>query len=331
MRDVSTRRGGPSRSRGGEGGERITSRTASSRALDGRQGRDAESVAALRDNVVARPARARAPAEAAHGREAERAGVEVVGTCVTGARRPGTHAVDRSHCPRTTLCSCTSPLPGLSQAEDATVVCAGIPHRKQRTMQSHAGGGVPRCRSRRLFPPHDRENARGTGAPPAAHARPAAGATPPRPGGARRGRQPRPRESRQEVRPVLRRSVHGVRAALRPRRDHRRSPRSRSSREPGRRDVRRRDRLPRHDPQRPRRRAHDYEPPDPGPGPHELVESLERLRTLATLPEPERIALVRTIVDGDSASIVAKELGVSSHRVYALVHAGSARARKRAA
>ncbi len=76
---------------------------------------------------------------------------------------------------------------------------------------------------------------------------------------------------------------------------------------------------------------HDYEPPDPGPGPHELVESLERLRTLATLPESERIALVRTIVDGDSASIVAKELGVSSHRVYALVHAGSARARKRAA
>ena len=44
--------------------------------------------------------------------------------------------------------------------------------------------------------------------------------------------------------------------------------------------------------------------------------------TLATLPESERIALVRTIVDGDSASIVAKELGVSSHRVYALVHAG---------
>jgi RNA polymerase sigma factor (sigma-70 family) len=74
-----------------------------------------------------------------------------------------------------------------------------------------------------------------------------------------------------------------------------------------------------------------YEPPDPGPSPHETVESLERLRTLATLPESERIALVRTIVDGAPAADVAKDLGVSSHRVYALVSHGSARIRKRAA
>ena len=75
----------------------------------------------------------------------------------------------------------------------------------------------------------------------------------------------------------------------------------------------------------------DFEPADPGPSPHETVESLERLRTLASLPESERIALVRTIVDGDPAAEVAKDLGVSSHRVYALVHTGSARVRKRAA
>ena len=83
-------------------------------------------------------------------------------------------------------------------------------------------------------------------------------------------------------------------------------------------------------------RGHDgstseFEPADPGPGPHDMVERLERLRTLATLPESERIALVRTIVDGDPAAEVAKDLGVSSHRVYALVHTGSARVRKRAA
>ncbi len=77
--------------------------------------------------------------------------------------------------------------------------------------------------------------------------------------------------------------------------------------------------------------AHEYEPPDPGPGPHDTVESLERLRTLATLPASERIALVRTIVEGETAEEVAKDLGVSSHRVYALVHTGSARVRRRAA
>ena len=77
--------------------------------------------------------------------------------------------------------------------------------------------------------------------------------------------------------------------------------------------------------------SQEYEPPDPGPSPHDTVESLERLRILATLPESERIALVRTIVDGDPAAEVAKDLGVSSHRVYALVNTGSARVRKRAA
>lgn len=75
----------------------------------------------------------------------------------------------------------------------------------------------------------------------------------------------------------------------------------------------------------------DFEPADPGPTPDETVESLERLRVLGTLPESERVALVRTIVDGDPAAVVAKDLGVSSHRVYTLVHTGSARIRRRAA
>jgi RNA polymerase sigma factor (sigma-70 family) len=74
-----------------------------------------------------------------------------------------------------------------------------------------------------------------------------------------------------------------------------------------------------------------YDPPDPGPTPDEAVESHERLRMLATLPEGERVALIRTVVDGDSAAEVAKELGVSSHRVYRLVHDGARRVRKRAA
>jgi RNA polymerase sigma factor (sigma-70 family) len=74
-----------------------------------------------------------------------------------------------------------------------------------------------------------------------------------------------------------------------------------------------------------------YEPPDPGPGPDETVESLERLRVLATLPERERIALIRTVVDGDAAEIVAEDLGVSPSRVYVLVRNGSARVRRRAA
>ena len=74
-----------------------------------------------------------------------------------------------------------------------------------------------------------------------------------------------------------------------------------------------------------------YEPPDPGPTPHDAVESRDRLRVLGTIPERERIALIRTVVDGDSAADVAKELGVSQHRVYTLVHDGSARVRKRAA
>jgi RNA polymerase sigma factor (sigma-70 family) len=74
-----------------------------------------------------------------------------------------------------------------------------------------------------------------------------------------------------------------------------------------------------------------YDPPDPGPGPHEAVESRDALRALASLPERERIALVRTVVDGDPAAVVARDLGVSAHRVYSLVHTGSARIRKRAA
>lgn len=74
-----------------------------------------------------------------------------------------------------------------------------------------------------------------------------------------------------------------------------------------------------------------YDPPDPGPTPHDTVESLDRLRVVGTLPERERIALIRTVVEGDSAADVAKDLGVSPDRVYTLVHNGSARVRRRAA
>jgi RNA polymerase sigma factor (sigma-70 family) len=74
-----------------------------------------------------------------------------------------------------------------------------------------------------------------------------------------------------------------------------------------------------------------YEPADPGPTPHDTVESLDRLRVLGTIPERERVALIRTIVDGDTAADVAKDLGVSADRVYTLVHNGSTRVRRRAA
>ena len=74
-----------------------------------------------------------------------------------------------------------------------------------------------------------------------------------------------------------------------------------------------------------------YDPPDPGPTPHDTVESLDRLRVVGTLPERERIALIRTVVEGDTAADVAKDLGVSPDRVYTLVHNGSARVRRRAA
>ncbi len=74
-----------------------------------------------------------------------------------------------------------------------------------------------------------------------------------------------------------------------------------------------------------------FEPADPGPTPHDTVESLDRLRVLGTLPERERIALIRTIVDGETAADVAKDLGVSPDRVYTLVHNGSTRVRRRAA
>jgi RNA polymerase sigma factor (sigma-70 family) len=81
--------------------------------------------------------------------------------------------------------------------------------------------------------------------------------------------------------------------------------------------------------------AHDgtrtYDPPDPGPTPGDTVECLEQLRVLAPLPASERVALVRTTVDGDSAADVARDLGVSTGRVHALVHTGSTRLRRRAA
>ena len=74
-----------------------------------------------------------------------------------------------------------------------------------------------------------------------------------------------------------------------------------------------------------------FDPPDPGPTPHDTVENLDRLRVLGTIPERERIALIRTLVDGDTAADVAKDLGVSTDRVYTLVHNGSTRVRRRAA
>jgi RNA polymerase sigma factor (sigma-70 family) len=74
-----------------------------------------------------------------------------------------------------------------------------------------------------------------------------------------------------------------------------------------------------------------YDPPDPRPTPDATVECLERLRLLATLPASERVALVRTAVDGESAAEVARDLGVSPGRVHTLVHTGSTRLRRRAA
>jgi RNA polymerase primary sigma factor len=74
-----------------------------------------------------------------------------------------------------------------------------------------------------------------------------------------------------------------------------------------------------------------FEPADPGLTPHDTVECLDKLRVIGTLPDRERVALVRTIVDGDTAADVAEELGVSADRVYALVQTGSARLRRRAA
>ena len=74
-----------------------------------------------------------------------------------------------------------------------------------------------------------------------------------------------------------------------------------------------------------------FDPPDPGPTLDETIVSRDRLRALATIPERERIALIRTVVDGNTAADVAEELGVSANRVYSLVHDGSARVRKRAA
>jgi len=73
-----------------------------------------------------------------------------------------------------------------------------------------------------------------------------------------------------------------------------------------------------------------FEPADPRPTPDEIVETLETLRVLGTLPQRERFALVRTVVDGAAATDVAEDLGVSKDRVYTLVQSGSARLRRRA-
>ena len=74
-----------------------------------------------------------------------------------------------------------------------------------------------------------------------------------------------------------------------------------------------------------------FDPPDPRPTPDVTLESLERLRVLATLPASERVALVRTTVDGETVAEVARDLGVSAGRVHTLVHTGSTRLRRRAA
>ena len=74
-----------------------------------------------------------------------------------------------------------------------------------------------------------------------------------------------------------------------------------------------------------------YEPPDPGLTPHDKVECLDKLRVIGTLPRGERVAIVRTTVDGATAADVAEDLGVSPGRVHVLVTTGSARLRKRAA
>jgi RNA polymerase sigma factor (sigma-70 family) len=58
-----------------------------------------------------------------------------------------------------------------------------------------------------------------------------------------------------------------------------------------------------------------YDPPDPRPTPDATVESLERLRVLATLPPSERVALVRTAVDGETAAQTGARLFLSSETV----------------
>lgn len=57
----------------------------------------------------------------------------------------------------------------------------------------------------------------------------------------------------------------------------------------------------------------------------EIVEARDILRLVAGLPEQERIALIRTQVDGVPAKEVAEELDVSLDTVYRLVSWGSQR------
>ena len=74
-----------------------------------------------------------------------------------------------------------------------------------------------------------------------------------------------------------------------------------------------------------------FEVPDPGPSTEERAEQLDRLRLLASLTQAEQHALIRTKVDGADVDTVGRELGVSAHRVYALVDEGARRLRRRAA
>ena len=76
---------------------------------------------------------------------------------------------------------------------------------------------------------------------------------------------------------------------------------------------------------------HDYEPPDPAP----VHTSWSRASSgFARWRRSRSPSASRSSARSSTATLLRslqRRLGVSSHRVYALVHAGSARARKRAA
>lgn len=57
----------------------------------------------------------------------------------------------------------------------------------------------------------------------------------------------------------------------------------------------------------------------------DIVEALEVLRLLGTIPARERYVLIRTVIDGAEASVVAGEMGITADRVYVLAGNGSKR------
>ena len=150
-----------------------------------------------------------------------------------------------------------------------------------------------------------------------------------RPGRPRRRRQSRTRESRPPVRPLVGGPLHRVRHPLvrGAITDTVRARRGATTSATG---VRRTSSASRTSAARRTGRAPTSRP-DPGPSPTRPSRASTTLRIVGTLPDRERIALVRTLVEGDSAAEVAKELGVSSDRVYTLVNTGCSRLRRRAA